>query len=397
MPKLNTFISPFRLVAVLLYVGVIISKVIREAAHSCTKPVVIENDILFLSFLLILIGLEFYEQRYYPVRPTLQASIVFLTMRVILIELVRMSDCSFFYAFLYLLPPLISFRYFNQTIGFIFSIIYSINYSIRQYLLWGFVESVDEMLIFSLGLVFGIAMINLLEQEEKSRQHAERLLNELAASQQQVAELAATEERNRLARNIHDSVGHYLAVVGIQLDKAIAYKEIDGSLADEAILHAKRAADSALEDVRYSVSSLRDEDTFSLDLALRNLAQTSSELAIDLSMQGQETRYSRAVLTTLFRAVQEGLTNIHKHAQASRVNIEVVLGLNEAHLRVADDGQGFDTARMGHSAADPHAHFGLQGLKERLELVGGQLQIKSQLNQGTVLQVTIPRRELNIS
>ena len=52
---------------------------------------------------------------------------------------------------------------------------------------------------------------------------------------------------------------------------------------------------------------------------------------------------------------------------------------------------------MGRSAADPNAHFGLQGLKERLELVGGQLQIKSEVNQGTVLQVTIPRRELNIS
>ena len=109
------------------------------------------------------------------------------------------------------------------------------------------------------------------------------------------------------------------------------------------------------------MSSLREEDSFSLKLALKNLAQTNSSFALNLNVEGEETRYSRTVLTTLFRAVQEGLTNIHKHAHASKVHIEVVLGLNEAQLRIEDNGQGFDTAKISVRAANPDAHFGLQG------------------------------------
>ena len=89
-------------------------------------------------------------------------------------------------------------------------------------------------------------------------------------------------------------------------------------------------------------------------------------------------------------------TNIHKHAKASQVKIDVGLGLNQARLMVEDNGRGFDTNKIQANADDPAAHFGLQGLRERLELVGGNLQIQSEQNQGTILNVIIPRKELGI-
>ena len=231
--KLNRYISPFRLVAVLLYTGVIISKFVRELTDTCDKPVSFNNEFIFLAILFILIGLEFYEQRRYPIRPPFRASVALLVVRVCSNRSCENGRLLVFYAFLYLIPPLISFRYFSRPIGIVIAVIAFANYTTQQYLLWGFVDSLDEVLIFTLGLTFGIAMLNLLEQEERNRERAEQLLNELEASQQQVVELAAAEERNRLARNIHDSVGHYLTVVGIQLDKAMAYKAIDPQQSDK--------------------------------------------------------------------------------------------------------------------------------------------------------------------
>ena len=408
MKNLTAYISPFRLVAISLYLGVIVTKYVKLSFDACIKPVSLTNDFLFLLILIGLIGIEIFEHVQFPVRPPFWPAVGLLGLRILLFEIIRVGDCSYFFGFLYLLPPLIAYRYFSPKIGYLLAGFYTVYFTYWHAFYEGLYysestgrtfaleQAIDETMIYVVGIVFGVAVANTVLQEEKSRIEAERLLKELEESQHQVAELAATEERNRLARNIHDSVGHYLTVVGIQLDKAIAYREIDTLQSDQAIRDAKRAADTALEDVRHSVSSLRDEDNFSLSYSLHELIRTSGELPIDLEMKGEEGRYSRAVLTTLFRAVQEGLTNIHKHAQASKVNIKVGLGLNEAQLEVEDNGLGFDLEELEGKSLDAGAHFGLQGLRERLELVGGKLFINSQVNQGTVLQVTIPRKELSV-
>ncbi|MEM8860809.1 MAG: sensor histidine kinase [Chloroflexota bacterium] len=389
-------ISPYRIVAISLYVGVIISKFVKSFTNTCELTVIVSNDPLFLGTLSGLIGLEIWEHRKFANNPPFRAAIILLVVRMVAFEIVRLGDCTYFYGFLYLIPPLLAFRYFSPTAGYALGVVYFFNYGFRMTQAWGFVETVDELLIYTVGIIFGFMMANIAAREEQNRLRAEQLFVDLKQSQGQVAELAATEERNRLARNIHDTLGHYLTVVGIQLDKAIAYKEIDGEQADQAILHAKRAADNALEDVRQSVSSLREDDHFTLKDALNNLVESSGELPIELAIIGEESRYSRLVLTTIFRIAQEGLTNIHKHAKASEVKIDVGLGLNQAELVVEDNGRGFDTDNIQVNADNPAAHFGLQGLRERLELVGGKLQIESQKNQGTVLNVIIPRKELGI-
>jgi signal transduction histidine kinase len=241
----------------------------------------------------------------------------------------------------------------------------------------------------------------VIDSDERNHQNLELLLADLEASNvklqlyaDQVAELAATEERNRLARDIHDSLGHRLTVVAIQLEKALAYKDRDPAEAEKAILAAKQAASAALREVRRSVRSLRDADEgFSLRISLAELVDEmeNGRFSINYAFTGDETSYSRSVLMALYRSAQEGLTNIQKHAEATAVSLTASLEEAEGKLILQDNGRGFDATTLDDLAIDPYHSFGLQGIQERLELVRGQVQVISQPGKGTILQITVPR------
>lgn len=260
--------------------------------------------------------------------------------------------------------------------------------------------SINNYLLFFISLMLIAVTAQVVRRERTQRQRSETLLQELETSHQQlaeshrelahyaqqVAEMAMIEERNRLARDIHDSLGHHLTVIGVQLEKALMLhtESPDETLA--SIHNAKRLTDQALTDVRQSVSTLRrDQAPFILRPALESLIANLDYLPFDiqLSITGDETRFSKQQLMAIYRAIQEGLTNIHKHAQASRVQINLDFAEREATLVLQDDGVG-----MQHTDALPKG-FGLRGVKERLELVNGRLLIQSHPNLGTELHITI--------
>lgn len=255
---------------------------------------------------------------------------------------------------------------------------------------------------FVLTLIFIASIAYLIRQERTSRLRAEQLLGELETSHrqlqnyaEQVAELATMEERNRLAREIHDSLGHYLTVINVQLEKAIAFKVRDGNAADEALKNAKNLAGEALKDTRRSVGTLRSApEKFSLAQAIAGLVSPleSSQMTIDLQIEGDEADFSRQALLTLYRAAQEGLTNIQKHAQASHVTINIKLEEQQASLSIVDNGQGFNPASLNGSKQENH--YGLQGIRERLEVVRGSFKLESTPNHGTALLVTVPKNPL---
>jgi signal transduction histidine kinase len=256
-------------------------------------------------------------------------------------------------------------------------------------------------IIVSLTFAFIISMAYLVRQEKQSHIQAEHLLRELEVSHQhlqdyaeKVADLATTEERNRLAREIHDSLGHYMTVINVQLEKAIAFRDRNPQEADQAVRDAKHLAGEALKDVRRSVSALRSLPEFSLSESLRELVHTmkSDQLAIELKIEGEEIGFSRQSLMTLYRAAQEGLTNIQKHAGANQVQVRVRLEDQQASLTIDDNGQGFDSTSLDH--LKEKSHYGLQGIRERLELIRGSFALESQPNEGTRLRVTVPKNPL---
>jgi signal transduction histidine kinase len=116
----------------------------------------------------------------------------------------------------------------------------------------------------------------------------------------------------------------------------------------------------------------------------------SSHLSITLTMEGQEEDFSRRALIALYRAAQEGLTNIQKHAHASQITVALHLENQQATLRVCDNGRGFDTAMLLQLQPGREGRYGLQGVQERLEQVQGSLQVESMPGSGTCLAASVP-------
>lgn len=265
--------------------------------------------------------------------------------------------------------------------------------------------------IFLLALVFGLARTHLFLREKASRTRSEYLLTELEEAHRQLAEthqqlrtyaeqveeLATTRERNRLARDIHDSLGHYLTIINVQLEKALLFRERDHEEAERAVRDAKRLASEALQEVRRSVSALRAvQQTFAPIPAISDLVERlhTDQLSVELHIEGNEDGYSSQALMALFRAAQEGFTNMQKYAGASLAQVELRFGTSEATLRLQDNGRGFDPETLAALRPGREGSYGLLGARERLELVGGSLQLESSPGAGTSLFVTVPKDPL---
>lgn len=220
------------------------------------------------------------------------------------------------------------------------------------------------------------------EQSEALRRELEAANEKLRAYAAQAEELATTRERNRLAREIHDGVGHYLTVVKTQLDVAAAICATEPARAKEQVERAAKLTGEALDDVRRSVGALRtDAPRPPLPEALRQLA-TVAEPHAALAVEGEPRPLDPAAEHALFRAAQEGLTNVRRHAGASTALLR--LDFREpgrVRLEVADNGRGATGAPGG---------FGLTGIRERVELLGGRVEAGNRLEGGFALRVEVP-------
>ncbi len=395
----------FRFVFTLMYLGVILSVVYFNLISQCqTRVFAVETGVIIIV-LAALVGLEQWERSQSDQQMSRTYAVGSLLLRMILIQVVVYLDCSGYAAFLYPLIPLSAYFSLGPRVSNLIAVGYVLFYFWQYRPLAGFATgSLFNMMIFAVLMLFMLVLVRVIDRDERNQKNLEMLLADLEASNvklqlyaEQVAELAATEERNRVARDIHDSLGHRLTVVNIQLEKALAFKERNPDEAQQALLDAKQAASGALRDVRRSVSTLRETvDGFSLRMALAELVDgmENGRFTISLEFNGDETIYSRPVLMALYRSAQEGLTNIQKHARATKIDLSVRLEEAEGKMILRDDGQGFDTVVLDQLAANQYHSFGLQGIQERLELVRGQMQAISQPGQGTILQITVPRNPM---
>jgi signal transduction histidine kinase len=198
---------------------------------------------------------------------------------------------------------------------------------------------------------------------------------------------AQEQERARLARELHDETGQALTsiLLGLkQLEEAVDSDEGRNSVAS---LH--ELVVSTLRDVRGLALELRPAalDDFGLVAALERLAETFGEKAgVEVAFEARlgDERLDPSLETTLYRIVQEALTNVLKHAEAGRVSISVVRKDGSVSAVIEDDGRGFDPAATRRDA------LGLAGMRERVALVGGRISLESALGAGTTLAVEVP-------
>jgi len=261
--------------------------------------------------------------------------------------------------------------------------------------LYGWDDALASILGYAAGVVFVVVFTQVYVNELNARTEIQHLAarledmnRQLGAYAVQVEELATTKERNRLAREIHDSLGHFLTVVNIQLEAAQAVFESDPTTAQDALAKAQALTREGLAEVRRSVAALRASpmEGRPLEDAIETLLEKSraTGMLAEMRVSGQVRELAPQVGHTLFRAAQEGLTNIHKHARASHVILLLDYSAEESvSLILEDNGVGLDPEGLGEG-------FGLIGLRERVKILSGEITITSEHAQGTRLEVRIP-------
>jgi len=206
------------------------------------------------------------------------------------------------------------------------------------------------------------------------------------------------DERRRLARELHDGLGQTLTALTNQLERV--QQKLDGREPGDM---AARLADSvemarlALNEIRELSRLIRPPvlDDLGLASALSWLARTLEQRAglhVELSLSGIEERLDPELETLVFRIIQEALTNVLRHAGADRARVAVARSGGLLVLRVSDGGRGFD-AQGALSGSGAATGSGLRGMRDRLELFGGKLEIISAADQGTLVSASIPLLE----
>jgi signal transduction histidine kinase len=259
-------------------------------------------------------------------------------------------------------------------------------------------------LAFLLGpYILGVVLTLAALRQSSARRRAEALYQDLCQAHQQLQvlhqqaqELAVTQERNRLAREIHDSIAHYLTIVNVQLEAAekLGTDQVENAL--NYVQRARRLTVECLQEVRSSVASLRAPTLERLFLpnALEQLAagfteNTGIPVQFRVNLPDATAPLAPEVALALYRTAQEGLTNVEKHARATKVYLVLSGSDGGIELTIHDNGIGIS----GQYPEDRNG-FGLLGIRERIELLGGHLHIGPGIDgAGVILKVFLPNSE----
>jgi signal transduction histidine kinase len=226
------------------------------------------------------------------------------------------------------------------------------------------------------------------------------LFDEVAAKERTRGELieklltAHEDERRRIARELHDEAGQALTALIVNLE--LTAQEASPDRLRAQLGQLRDLAERTLSEIRRLIHDLRPSilDDLGLAAALRWYAKNLLDprgIAWTLSVSGISGRLPPRLETVAFRVVQEALTNVLRHAEASSVTVSVAAAGRELHVRIEDNGRGFDSGRP--RTAGRTGGFGLLGMQERVELVGGRWEVQSRPGVGTVVSATLPIHE----
>lgn len=238
----------------------------------------------------------------------------------------------------------------------------------------GAVKATGEYLAFAL---FALAIFALRNREAAARRELAHAHSMLLGTQALLTDDARARERIRVAREVHDAIGHGLSAASIHLQ--IATRAHAG---DAAIAAASDAVRTTLADIRGLVGTMRDDCAVDLGTALRAMCAGIHEPAIHVAILGPLRVADPTAAHALFRCVQEALTNALRHARANAIWIEVGEDEGGVTARVRDDGVGADQLAFGN---------GLEGLRARLAELEGTLEITTAVGHGVEVRAWVPR------
>jgi signal transduction histidine kinase len=215
------------------------------------------------------------------------------------------------------------------------------------------------------------------------------LLEEERDARREVQFQAVLAERSRLAREIHDTLAQDLVGISLQLESAAETLQADPVSARRHVDRARSLVHEGLTEARRSVWQLRHDSLEERGLAeaLSSAVQERLGRPVPVHIRGSARRLSEEVESNLLRIGQEAVTNAAAHAGAKEIELELAYDADSVNLSVRDDGRGFDP--LAEAAAGP-GHFGLQGMRERTERLGGSFDVSSHPGRGTRIRVRVP-------
>jgi signal transduction histidine kinase len=232
-------------------------------------------------------------------------------------------------------------------------------------------------------LLVGYMIVKLMNVQRQQRQRLREANQRLAQYASTLEQLTISRERNRLARELHDVLAHTLSGVAVELEGLRAMLRLDVERANALLSHALQAIREGLSETRRAVKELRAKplEDLGVALAVRALAEAYAgrfDFRIELNIDPDLGEYGAEVQQCVYRIAQEALTNIAEHARAQHAQLVLKRERDQLRLIIRDDGCGFDVNR---GAEDEQ--YGLQGMRERSELIGGSLAVTSQVGKGT--------------
>lgn len=254
----------------------------------------------------------------------------------------------------------------------------------RNITVYIFIAIIRTISFVAVGFFISFIVARLREQRESLRE-ANANLTHYASTLEQ---LTVSRERNRLARELHDTLAHSLTAISVSLETAKAYFDIEPKQAREMIDISLEATRKGVDETRRALKALRSSDLvdMGLRLAVKKAGESAaSRFALDLELDLQDPMPSLSpdVEQTILRITQEAIENLTKHSRAKKFSIHLS-SQGQTTLIIEDDGVGFDMR-----SRETSGHFGLVGMRERAELSGGKLKIESDKGKGTRVILTI--------
>lgn len=237
-------------------------------------------------------------------------------------------------------------------------------------------------------LIVGYVVSRLVGAQRREHAALEEAHGHLRRFASSLEQLSASRERNRVARELHDTLAHTLTAIAVQLEATCSEWKRDPKSVEQMLSGATELARSGLSDVRRALRELRASplDDLGLVLSIQTLAEQCRErtgACVELELPAPALSLPGDVEQGLYRIVQEGLSNIERHARAQRVELGLKVGDQRVSLRIVDDGCGFDPAQV------PQDRYGLIGLRERAALLGGDIVVRSVHQQGTSIELEL--------
>ncbi len=246
-----------------------------------------------------------------------------------------------------------------------------------------FIAIIRTITFVAAGIFINMLVTRLREQQASLREANANLAHYASTLEQ----LTVSRERNRLARELHDTLAHSLTALSVSLETVKAYFDIDKEKTRELIDKSLDATRQGVDETRRALKALRASSLEDMGLALaiqRDAESAAARYGLNLTLDLQPMpSLSPDVEQTIYRVAQESIENIVNHARAKNFNVQLINN-GQTTLSIQDDGIGFDSNAKG-----PTGHFGLVGMHERAELAGGKLKIESQKGKGTQVVLTI--------